>query len=256
MARTFFVGGNFKLNPVSIEQKKKLVEVLNGADIDTNTEIVIAPPTLYLLPFKGIIRPEIKVAAQNSYYKPSGAFTGEISATQLADAGIPYVVLGHSERRTIFHETSELVAQKTKAAIDAGLSVILCVGETLEERESGKTAAVVEEQLSAVVKAISEADWAKIVIAYEPVWAIGTGKVATSAQAQETHLETRSYLAKAVSPKVAEETRIIYGGSVNAANCKELSLQPDIDGFLVGGASLKPEFIDIINVNKEVKAKV
>ncbi|KAF4566396.1 triosephosphate isomerase [Pleurotus pulmonarius] len=254
MPRQFFVGGNFKLNPTSRAQKQALVKVLNDADLDPNTEIVISPPSIYLIPLKEIVRKEIKVAAQNCYYKDSGAFTGEISAGQLADAGIPYVILGHSERRTLFHETSEEVAQKTKAAIAAGLSVILCVGETLQERESGATTKVVSEQLDAVVKAIKEEDWAKVVIAYEPVWAIGTGKVATSAQAQETHLAIREYLTKAVSSKVAEDTRIIYGGSVNAGNCKELSLQPDVDGFLVGGASLKPEFVDIINA-KKVKAK-
>ncbi|KAG9220025.1 hypothetical protein CCMSSC00406_0007885 [Pleurotus cornucopiae] len=273
MPRQFFVGGNFKLNPTSRAQMQALVKVLNDADLDLNTEIVISPPSIYLIPLKEIVRKEIKVAAQNCYYNDNGAFTGEIrctptsiqddnsplthpnSAGQLADAGIPYVILGHSERRTLFHETSEEVAQKTKAAIAAGLSVILCVGETLQERESGATTKVVSEQLDAVVKAIKEEDWAKVVIAYEPVWAIGTGKVATSAQAQETHLAIREYLTKAVSPKVAEDTRIIYGGSVNAGNCKELSLQPDVDGFLVGGASLKPEFVDIINA-KKVKAKV
>ncbi|KAG6900453.1 hypothetical protein C0993_010500 [Termitomyces sp. T159_Od127] len=174
---------------------------------------------------------------------------------QLVDAQIPYVILGHSERRTLFHETSELVAQKTRAALDAPLKVILCIGETLKEREDGKTAEVCQGQLQAVVAVLKEADWRRavynIVVAYEPVWAIGTGKVATSAQAQETHADIRSYLSKAVSSNVASSTRIIYGGSVNAANCKELATQPDVDGFLVGGASLKPEFINIINAKKQ-----
>jgi len=140
-----------------------------------------------------------------------------------------------------------MVAQKTRTALDAKLDVILCIGETLEQRESGKTVEVCQEQLKAVVDVLKESDWSKIVIAYEPVWAIGTGKVATSAQAQETHADIRAYLSKAVSPAVASSTRIIYGGSVNAANCKELSTQGDVDGFLVGGASLKPEFVEIIN---------
>ncbi|EMD36600.1 hypothetical protein CERSUDRAFT_115642 [Gelatoporia subvermispora B] len=247
MPRQFFVGGNFKMNPVSQEQKRALVKALNEADIDPSVEVVIAPPSIYLLPLKDLLRKEIKVSAQNCYFKANGAFTGEISPAQLVDAEIPYVILGHSERRTLFHETSELVAQKTKSALEAGLSVILCVGETLEERESGKTAQVVEAQLKPVVAAVSEQDWAKIVVAYEPVWAIGTGKVATSAQAQQAHADTRKFLAQAVSSAVAENTRIIYGGSVTAANCKELSTQPDVDGFLVGGASLKPEFVQIIN---------
>ncbi|KAI0746691.1 triose phosphate isomerase [Daedaleopsis nitida] len=250
MARQFFVGGNFKMNPISREQKKTLVKVLNDADVDQNVEVVIAPPAIYIIPLKEILRGDFKVAAQNSYIKTSGAFTGEISPAQLADAGIPYVILGHSERRTLFHETSKIVADKTRAAIDAGLSVILCVGETLEEREAAKTKQVVEDQLKPVIEVLKEADWSKIVIAYEPVWAIGTGKVATSAQAQEAHADIRSFLASAVSPSVAESTRIIYGGSVNAGNCKELGAQKDVDGFLVGGASLKPEFIEIINAKR------
>ncbi|KAF8823487.1 hypothetical protein HHX47_DHR10000305 [Lentinula edodes] len=153
-------------------------------------------------------------------------------------------------RRTLFHESSEVVAQKTRAALDKGLNIILCIGETLNEREAGETAKVCEEQLKAVVDVLKESDWSKIVVAYEPVWAIGTGKVATPQQAQEAHKDIRSYLSKAVSSGVAESTRIIYGGSVNAGNCKELSTLPDVDGFLVGGASLKPEFVQIVNSKK------
>lgn len=238
------------MNPTTREQKRALIKTLNEATLDPQTEVVIAPPALYLIPLLETLRKDIKISAQNSYTKTAGAFTGEISPAQLVDAGIPYVLLGHSERRSIFGETSALVATKTRVALDAGLSVILCVGETLEEREGGKTQQVVEEQLKAVIDVTKAQDWSKIVIAYEPVWAIGTGKVATSAQAQETHKGTREYLAKAVSPAVAESTRIIYGGSVSAANCKELSTQPDVDGFLVGGASLKPEFVDIVNSKK------
>ncbi|THG99027.1 hypothetical protein EW145_g7335 [Phellinidium pouzarii] len=231
-------------------EKQKLVRALAIAELDTNTEVVIAPPSLYLLSTIELLKgSSVKVAAQNCYYKSSGAFTGEISPAQLADAQVPYVILGHSERRAIFLETSELVAQKTKAAVDAGLSVILCVGETLQEREAGTTVAVVEAQLAAVVEALKAEEWSKIVIAYEPVWAIGTGKVATSAQAQEVHAAIRQYLSKSVSSTVAENTRIVYGGSVAEKNCGELRTQPDIDGFLVGGASLKPEFVQIVNVN-------
>ncbi|KAJ7591629.1 Triosephosphate isomerase [Mycena floridula] len=250
MARQFFVGGNFKMNPATRDQKYALVDVLNKATLDPATEVVIAPPALYLIPVKELLKNGIKVSAQNCYFKSSGAFTGEISPAQLVDAEIPYVILGHSERRTLFHETSETVAQKTRAALDAGLSVILCIGETLQERESGQTAQVCEKQLQAAVSVLKESDWSKIVVAYEPVWAIGTGKVATSAQAQETHADIRGYLSKAVSADVASSTRIIYGGSVTASNCKELATQPDVDGFLVGGASLKPEFVDIINAKK------
>ncbi|KAF8066672.1 Triosephosphate isomerase [Lyophyllum atratum] len=251
MARQFFVGGNFKMNPNTKQQSFALAEGLNKAQLDPATEVVIAPPTLYLIPLSEKLRKDVQLSAQNTYFKTSGAFTGEISPVQLADAGIPWVILGHSERRTLFHETSEMVAQKTRAALDSKLKVILCIGETLEQRESGKTAQVCEEQLKAAVAVLKEADWSNIVVAYEPVWAIGTGKVATSAQAQETHADIRSYLTKAVSVDVADSTRIIYGGSVTATNCKELSTQPDVDGFLVGGASLKPEFVNIINAKKE-----
>jgi len=250
MTRQFFVGGNFKLNPSNLQASSSLIDALNKAELDPSTEVVIAPPTIYLFPVQQSVRKDIKVSAQNCYFKESGAFTGEVSPKQLVDAGIPYVILGHSERRTLFYETSDLVAQKTRAAIDAGLKVILCIGETLEQREAGKTAEVCEKQLKAVVDVNKDADWSKIVIAYEPVWAIGTGKVATSAQAQEAHADVRSYLAKAVSPAVANDIQILYGGSVTAANCKELARQQDVDGFLVGGASLKPEFADIINARK------
>jgi len=250
MTRKFFVGGNFKMNPISIGQKETIVKVLNEADLDQNTEVVISPPSLYLLPLKAILRKDVQIAAQNAYSEASGAFTGEISPAQLQDAEIPWVLLGHSERRTLFHETSELVAKKTVAALEKGLKVILCIGETLEERESGKTAKVNEAQLKPVVEALKESDWSNIVIAYEPVWAIGTGKVATSQQAQDTQADIRSYVSKAISTNVAENVRIIYGGSVSAKNCKELSQQKDVDGFLVGGASLKPEFVDIINSRK------
>jgi len=240
------------MNPASVEQKKNIIKVLNEAELDPATEVVIAPPALYLIPLKSLLREEIQVAAQNCYYKSTGAFTGEISPTQLADAGIPYVILGHSERRTLFYETSEVVGSKTRAALDASLKVILCCGETLAEREGGKTTEVVNEQLQAVVNILGDAAyWSNIVIAYEPVWAIGTGKVATAAQAQEAHADIRQFLTKHVSESVAEKTRIIYGGSVTAANCKEIAAKPDVDGFLVGGASLKAEFVDIINVNRK-----
>ncbi|KAG8864137.1 triosephosphate isomerase, partial [Serendipita sp. 405] len=214
MTRKFFVGGNFKMNG-SKESLSKLVKALNEASLDPNTEVVIAPPSLYLLSLQEQAQNGVQVAAQNAYFKESGAFTGEISPVQLKDAGINWVVLGHSERRSYFAESSETVAKKTEAAIKVGLNVILCVGETLEEREAGKTAAVVESQLVEVIKLLEKdaSKWNKVVVAYEPVWAIGTGKVATCAQAQEAHHDIRSYLSKEVSQDVAEAIRIIYGGS-------------------------------------------
>ncbi|TVY47076.1 Triosephosphate isomerase [Lachnellula occidentalis] len=246
MARQFFVGGNFKMNG-SVETIKKIVGDLNKANLDPKTEVVVAPPALYLLLTREHLRAGIEVAAQNVFDKPNGAFTGEISVDQLRDSNITWTLLGHSERRVILQEDNTFVASKTKAAIDGGINVIFCCGESLEQRESNKTIDVVTAQLKAVKDKIS--DWSKIVVAYEPIWAIGTGKVASTEQAQEVHAALRAWLKKEVSDKAAEETRIIYGGSVSEKNCKELSKQPDIDGFLVGGASLKPAFVDIINSN-------
>lgn len=213
--------------------------------IQSYSEVVIAPPALYLLLTREHLKPGIEVAAQNVFDKPNGAFTGEISVDQLKDSNITWTLLGHSERRVILQEDDAFVASKTKAALDGGIGVILCCGESLEQREANKTIEVVTAQLKAVKDKV--VDWSKIVIAYEPIWAIGTGKVATTAQAQEVHAAIRAWLKKEVSEKVAVETRIIYGGSVNEKNCKDLSKQEDIDGFLVGGASLKPAFVDIIN---------
>ncbi|KAH8110162.1 Triosephosphate isomerase [Phellopilus nigrolimitatus] len=254
MPRQFFVGGNFKMNPASLAAKRSLLSALAGAELDPATEVVVAPPALYLLPAQAILRSAgspVKLAAQNCSQEKDGAFTGEISPLQLADAEIPYVILGHSERRTLFGESSALVAAKTRAALAAGLRVILCVGETLAEREAGSTLAVVSAQLRAAVDVLDAGSWEKVVVAYEPVWAIGTGKVASAAQAQEVHKEVRAFLAAEVTPGVADATRVIYGGSVSAKNCAELAAQPDIDGFLVGGASLKPEFVQIVNVNRK-----
>ncbi|KAK4962170.1 triosephosphate isomerase [Elasticomyces elasticus] len=247
MARQFFVGGNFKmyLRNGSVKQITDIVEHLNNAKIDSSTEVVIAPPALYLLLTREHLRKEIEVAAQNVFDKPNGAFTGEISVAQLKDSNITWTVLGHSERRTLLQETDDFVASKTKAALDGGINVILCCGETLEQREAGTTVDVVTKQLGAVAKEIS--DWSKIVVAYEPIWAIGTGKVATTEQAQEVHAAIRGWMSKEVSKDAAEKTRIIYGGSVSEKNCKDLAKEKDIDGFLVGGASLKPAFVDIIN---------
>ncbi|EJD40324.1 triose phosphate isomerase [Auricularia subglabra TFB-10046 SS5] len=250
MARKFFVGGNWKLNPASLAAAKSLATSLNQAELDPNVEVVVSPPTVYLIPINEIVNKNVGVAAQNCHTAATGAFTGEISAAQLVDVNIGYVILGHSERRTLFKETSEIIAKKTKVAVEAGLTVIFCVGETLEEREAGKTVAVVEAQIDAVIKELNEDQWSKIVIAYEPVWAIGTGKVATPEQAQQVHAQIRDYLSRKVSAKVAEATRIIYGGSVSGANCLDLTKRPDIDGFLVGGASLKPEFSNIVNSRK------
>ncbi len=203
---------------------------------------MVAPPALYLLLVRENLRSGIEVAAQNVFDKPDGAYTGEISAHQLIDSNITWTIIGHSERRTLFGETDAIVSSKTKYALDHKIGVIWCCGESLEQREASQTVDVVTSQLAALKNALgtSPATWTNVVIAYEPIWAIGTGKVATTAQAQEVHAAIRAWLLENVGPEVAEATRILYGGSVNEKNCKDLSKEADIDGFLVGGASLKP----------------
>jgi len=249
MGRRFFVGGNWKLNG-NRESNNALVKDLNAADIPKDVDVVIAPPSVYLVDVASKTRPEIKVSAQNLYSEAKGAFTGEISPDMLKDIAIEWVILGHSERRGIFFETDEIIGKKIAAAIKSGLNVIACLGEQLSERESGKTFEVVSTQLKSISSYVG--NWDRVVIAYEPVWAIGTGKVATPAQAQEVHLQLREWLEKNISSEVAQKTRIIYGGSVNAQNCNDLAKLSDVDGFLVGGASLKSaEFISIIHSVKQ-----
>ncbi|KAI5122829.1 hypothetical protein M0805_003124 [Coniferiporia weirii] len=250
--RTFYVGGNFKLNPTTQAESDAIVQ--NIATVTTSNEVVVAPSPLHVRSAATILagsqKSNITVAAQNSSSEASGAFTGEISPAQIKDAGAFTVILGHSERRTHFFETSEIVAKKARLVIDTGLKVILCVGETQKQRDDGTTIAVIKEQLDPVIKLLKPEEWSpNVVIAYEPVWAIGTGLVATSAQAQDVHAAIREYLSGSVSTDTADRTRIIYGGSVTAANCHDLAIQRDIDGFLVGGASLKPGFAQIINCN-------
>lgn len=220
-------------------------------------EVVIAPTNLHVHLVKDLLRKDITLAVQNVWkenvffvfiYQKQGAFTGEITAPLVKDIGIPAVILGHSERRhTVAAESNELIAEKTVTCLANGLDVILCIGELLEEREANKTFDVIDAQLDAVIKAVKPEDWAKIVIAYEPVWAIGTGKTASPEQAQEVHEHIRKHMATKVNDKVAEAVQIVYGGSVNTKNCDNLIAKPDIDGFLVGGASLKPDFFNIIN---------
>ncbi|KAJ7556280.1 hypothetical protein O6H91_05G077400 [Diphasiastrum complanatum] len=253
MARKFFVGGNWKCNG-TLEEAKKIISTLNAAEVppEEDVEVVIAPTYVHLSLAKSLLRPDFSVAAQNAWVKKGGAYTGEISAEILVNLGIPWVILGHSERRGLLGESNEFVADKVAYCLSQGLKVIACIGETLEQRESGETMSIVAEQTKAIAEKIGS--WDNVVLAYEPVWAIGTGKVATPAQAQEVHVELRKWLAANVSPDVASTTRIIYGGSVNAGNSKELAAEPDVDGFLVGGASLKLEFVDIIKSASVKKA--
>ena len=209
-------------------------------------EVVISPPFPYLLWAKEhLTAPTVSVAAQNSFNKASGAYTGEVANAQIKDVGAKWVILGHSERRTIIKESDEFIADKTQFALESGLDVILCIGETLEERNADQTLAVCNRQIDAVVEKVK--DWSRIVVAYEPVWAIGTGLAATPDDAQNVHKQIRAHLAEKLGQEAADSIRIIYGGSANGKNAPTFKDKADVDGFLVGGASLKPEFVDIIN---------
>lgn len=240
-------GGNWKCNG-SLESVNTLLDVLEESIPSSSGVDVLIAPAFVHLPLVVQKAGKCMVAAQNCGAFGNGAYTGEVSADMLQDMGIQWVILGHSERRhVVAHESDEMIASKTKYAQSKGLSVVFCVGETLEEREAGKTFEVLERQIQALSEAVSLGETpTDIVLAYEPVWAIGTGKVATPEQAQEVHHHVRSWVKTHVSEKAAESMRIIYGGSVNASNCQDLATMDDIDGFLVGGASLKPEFVNIV----------
>jgi triosephosphate isomerase len=244
MARKFFVGGNWKMNGDKLTIDG-IVKFLNEGAKNDSVDIVVAPPTPYLDYTKQQLTGNVLVAAQNCYKTQKGAFTGEISPLMIKDLGLKWVILGHSERRHVFGECDELISDKAIHAIQEGLEVIYCIGEKLDEREAGKTKEVNFRQLQAIVD--KKIDWSHIVLAYEPVWAIGTGKTASPEQAQEVHEWIRAFLKENVSNEVAQKTRIIYGGSVTADNAQEIAKKPDVDGFLVGGASLKPDFVKIIN---------
>mmetsp|Transcript_12072 Transcript_12072/g.16690 ORF Transcript_12072/g.16690 Transcript_12072/m.16690 type:complete len:283 (+) Transcript_12072:34-882(+) len=253
--RLFFVGGNWKCNG-NKESVTKLVHDLNEAHFPgkEQVEVVVSPPFVYLDQVLKSVKPHIAVSAQNCFNEPKGAFTGEVSADMLKDLNVPWVILGHSERREIFKEADEFVGSKVGYALGVGLKVIACVGEKLQEREQGKTEEVVFRQLKAIADHVK--DWTNVVIAYEPVWAIGTGKTATPEMAQQVHIAIRDWLSKNVSSTVSANTRIIYGGSVKGNNANELAAQVDVDGFLVGGASLiSNEFVTIIN-SVQVKSKL
>jgi len=255
--RKFFVGGNWKCNG-TVESVRKLVADLNESvdkiPAEEVVDVVVAPQTLHIPYVMGNIKPRYHVSAQNCYIK-AGAFTGELSAPAAVDFGLKWTLLGHSERRHIFGETDKLLTDKTVAALENGLNIIFCIGELLEEREKGQTQEVIATQMAALSAGIkNKEDWSRIVIAYEPVWAIGTGKTATPDQAQEAHVWTRDWLAKNVSADVAKSIRVIYGGSVTPATADELAAKPDVDGFLVGGASLVAEkFVTIVNAAKVKK---
>ena len=251
-ARKFFVGGNWKCNG-SVNQVNDLVSMLNQSTLTTDTEVVVCPSQVYVQGVKEKLRGDVSVGAQDVWTKGNGAYTGETSADMLKDMGVEWAIVGHSERRGKGESDAE-VAAKAKFALDKGLKVIACCGEPLEAREAGTTNDFVFPQIKAYADVFSKEDWANVVIAYEPIWAIGTGLTATPEQAQDTHADLRKYLGEIAGADVAENTRILYGGSATGATAGGLSAKPDIDGFLVGGASLKPEFADIVNCNGSEKS--
>jgi triosephosphate isomerase len=249
MARRKFVCGNWKMHKTAAEAAQLVRELRTR--LNTNLQIAVAPPFTALAAVKAALQGSpIQLFAQNCHHEKQGAFTGEISAPMLAELGCDGVILGHSERRQFFGETDEGVNQKLKAAFEAQLHPIVCVGETLAEREANQTWEVVSRQLRGALAGIPIEQLVKLTLAYEPVWAIGTGKVATSAQAQEVHGQIRGLL-RELSAQVADQVRIQYGGSVKPDNAADLLAQPDIDGALVGGASLKvDDFARIIAAAK------
>jgi triosephosphate isomerase len=245
-ARTPLIAGNWKMNQGGQDGLEQARGIVAGCRGKRGVDVVVAPPATLLSRLAEVTGDVVGVAAQNLHQAESGAFTGELSASMLLDAGCGWVIIGHSERRQLFGETDESVREKTAAALAAGLLPIVCVGETLEEREADRTLEVVGRQLDAFSSVIAEQPGVAAV-AYEPVWAIGTGKVATTEQAQEVHAAIRKKL-RAVSPELAAKTRVLYGGSVKADNAGGLLACPDIDGALVGGASLKAEsFLAIVD---------
>jgi triosephosphate isomerase len=242
------IAGNWKMHLSLAEALTLATEIRNRCGRFRNGEVVVAPVAVQVHPIaQRLADSNIAVAAQNCHHAAKGAFTGELSPAQILDAGATYVIIGHSERRQFFGETDEGVGKKGRAALDHGLIPILCIGETLAEREAGRTLEVVCRQLDAAIAPLTPEEVAGVIVAYEPVWAIGTGRTATPHQAQEVHAAIRRRLAEKTSASVAERVRLQYGGSVKPDNIVALMAEPDIDGALVGGASLEAQsFIQIV----------
>lgn len=239
--RRAFVGGNWKMNTNS-GSARELAAAVAKACGSAAAEVAVFPPFPYLLTVREAMGDSgVKLGAQDMWIEGDGAYTGEVSAAMLADCGVSVVLCGHSERRHVIGESDDLVGKKVRASLTAGFDVILAIGETLEQREAGETDAVNERQLRAGLQGVSAADMARVTIAYEPVWAIGTGKTASPADAQDAHAKIRGVLADLYGGDVAGATRIQYGGSMKPGNAGELMAQPDIDGGLIGGAALKAE---------------
>jgi len=255
MYRQKLIVGNWKMNKTTADAVALVEGIVVAVGKRTDVDVVLCPPyTALASASRALEGSGVKLGAQNMHPEPSGAFTGEISAPMLRELFATHVILGHSERRSYFAETDAFINQKVISALKNQLRPILCVGETLAERESGATLRVIQKQTEGGLEGVSKEMAAGIILAYEPVWAIGTGKVATAAQAQEVHAFIRGLLAKLFTEPVAQRTRILYGGSMKPANAGELLNQSDIDGGLIGGASLEVRsFADLINAAAAVK---
>jgi triosephosphate isomerase len=255
ISRKKLIAGNWKMNKTSSDAVSLIADIVAAAGRQNDVEVVVCPPFTSLETVaKAIDGSSIKLGAQNMHHEASGAFTGEISAPMLRGLFATHVILGHSERRQFFGETDAGVNKKTLAALKNQLRPIVCVGETLAEREAGSTLKVVQTQTEAALEGVSKELAPSVVIAYEPVWAIGTGKVATTEQAQEVHAFIRGLLTKLFTEPVAQKVRILYGGSMKPANAPELLAQKDIDGGLIGGASLEARsFVELVNAAAAVK---
>ncbi len=249
MARRAFIAGNWKMNSTAEEGVTLTNELLSLIEDVADVDVVLAPPFTSLDRIGNIIKDNpVRLSAQNFFMEPEGAYTGEISAAMLLGVGCVHVIIGHSERRQLFGETDETINKKTAVALNTGLKPIVCVGEVLEEREAGKALEIVTGQVRKALLDINSEDMGKVVVAYEPVWAIGTGKTATPDDAQEVHRAIRDLLVELYNRKIADSVRIIYGGSVKPDNVDSLMAMADIDGALVGGASLKAEsFARLVN---------
>jgi len=246
--RKTFIAGNWKMNLDRAQAVALVTDLKSGSAAGGSVDLAVCPPFVYLEAVGSALQgTPIALGAQDMYFEKAGAFTGEISGPMLEDLGCRYVILGHSERRHILGETDALINQKVLAALALGLLPILCVGELLEEREAGQTEAVVRRQMQGSLAGVSATQMEQVVIAYEPVWAIGTGKVASPEQAQSVHADLRRLIEECYNPEVASVVRIQYGGSVKPDNAGELLSLPDVDGALVGGASLKADdFLGIV----------
>lgn len=253
--RRFLVAGNWKMNTTAASgQELASALAQNSPTSEDGVEVLVCPPYPYLAAVgSSVAGSGVKVGAQDVYFEAGGAFTGEVSVEMLKDVGCSYVILGHSERRHVIGETDEIINKKTKAAIAGGLQVVLCVGELLSERKAEQTESVLDSQMAGGLADISEADAKNVVIAYEPVWAIGTGVTATTEQAESAHHHLRNWVAGHYTAKFADQVRILYGGSVKPDNAEALMGQANVDGALVGGASLKPDlFIPIIDAARKL----